>query len=288
MKLGTTSLACLIAALLAGPAVGQYGTGYEDYDASADGVALTDQGGYYMPTPETSVDCLVYTYTDNPLLIQANPNGGEKFVAGTGPADSVFARAQITPDPGMFGDGTGMWTVSYDVAVSFTGERPSAQNVGSFSLQPEADPLNPSSSVFIGLAQWSDPALADGWDANYIAYDADGNYVYPSVVPDEAFQNLQNGHWYRWSTTFDFDTNMIVQASITDLTTGETTTAELDGWYLGGGAVGGLDTPTGFRYFAGSSTVAGNTMAFDNMEIVPEPGCFTALSLLGLLLLRRR
>ena len=67
-----------------------------------------------------------------------------------------------------------------------------------------------------------------------------------------------------------------------------TTTAVLDDWYLGGGAAGGLGIPTGFRYFAGASSVAGNTVAFDNVEIVPEPTCLMALGLLSVLVPRRR
>lgn len=287
MKLGTPWFACLVTALLVGPAVAQYGSDYEDFTASPDGTPLTGQGGYVLPAPETSVDFLVYSYLGNPLGIPANPYGGQKFVGGTGPAGGFYARAQLTPDPGMYGDASGQWTVSYDIAAAFTGVRPTAQNLGSFSLQPEANPLAPTSTGFVALAQWTDPATAVAWNANYIAYDAAGNYIYPAVVPDAAFQNLDIEHWYRWSTTFDFDTNRIIEVSLMDLVTGDTATVELEDWYLGGGAAGGLAAPTGFRYFAGGG-VAGNTLAFDNVSVIPEPAGLTTLAALGLLVLRRR
>ena len=40
------------------------------------------------------------------------------------------------------------------------------------------------------------------------------------------------------------------------------------GWYLEGGAGGGVGPPINFRFFAGGGNVAGNTAAFDNISIV--------------------
>ena len=264
-----------IALLACGVASAQFTAEFEPptYSGSADGTILTGQDLFYLPTAE-SVDFLVYTYADNALGIPDNPaGGGTQFAAGTGPGDALnYARGERVED-GTWGDMMGQWTASFDVAAIYLGELPSAQNLGSWSTQPDPDPLNPTKAGFIALAQWTDPATAATWDANYLNYDAAGAYVYPAVAADPAFQGLATNHWYRWSTTVDFDTNMIVSISITDLLTGTTATEEPVDWYLGGGATGGLPGPTGFRLFAGASAAYGNTLAFDNIVITPAGGC---------------
>ncbi|MCH7527344.1 MAG: PEP-CTERM sorting domain-containing protein [Planctomycetes bacterium] len=49
-----------------------------------------------------------------------------------------------------------------------------------------------------------------------------------------------------------------------------------------------MPPPSGFRLFAGSIDFAGNTLAFDNFSITPEPATFSLLALAGLIGLRRR
>ena len=58
-----------------------------------------------------------------------NPTGGLQFAAGTGPGGTIFARSQRDI---VYGDGTGLWTASFDIASTFVGQLPAAQNVGSF------------------------------------------------------------------------------------------------------------------------------------------------------------
>ena len=250
--------ACLV--LLACPtAYAQFSSDFETLNADADGEDLNGQLGFYNPNPAASVTCLAYTYAGNTLGLPANPSGGDKFVAGTGPAGATFARSQRDM---VYGDGTGIWTISFDVAVTFTGTLPTTQNVGSLSSQ-----LFPGEATFIALARWVDPVTAVEWNADYVWFDAAGTQILESVA-DPAFQNLAINAWYHWTTTFSLDNYQILEVSITDPAGVLTTNNPVDR-YLSG--AGGAPPPSGFRFFAGSSSVAGNTMAFDNYAC-QQPG----------------
>ena len=285
MKTGIKVLACLGVGLLVAATNAEWSSGFEPptYIGSPAGVDLNGQDGFYNPSPADSVSFKVYSYAGNALGLPANPFGGEQFVGGTGPGGSIFARSQRDM---TYGDGTGLWTAAFDIAATYTGSGASNQNLGSFSTQP-LDIYNPTAAAYICLTQWVDINNPTLWDANYVCFDAAGAYVYPAVVPDPAFHNLAIDHWYRWSTTFDFDSNMITEVSIMDLDTGTSATYNPTGWYLGGGAGGGLAPPNGFRFFAGAADPAGNTLAFDNLNIVPEPAGMLLLVLAGIGLRRR-
>ena len=58
------------------------------------------------------------------------------------------------------------------------------------------------------------------------------------------------------------------------------------GWYLNGGANTTLPAPDAFRFFAGGQ--AGNTMGYDNLNIVPAPASLGLLGLAGVVAARRR
>jgi hypothetical protein len=176
-----------------------------------------------------------------------------------------FARAQRDM---VYGAGVGVWTTSFDIAITYVGDLPSADNIGSFSTQVFASP-NPSEQTFIALARWSDPATATNWNADYVWFDSGGAQLIEQV-PDPAFQNLLGNHWYRWCTVYDLDTNAIVEVSITDLTSGVTVTHNPVDRYMFGGTTGAATgPPTGFRYFGGTNAAgaAGNTLGFDNLSV---------------------
>lgn len=162
--------------------------------------------------------------------------------------------------------GGGIWTVSFDIATTFVGKLPSAQNIGSFSTQ-----LFPNAATFIALARWTDPATAANWNADYVWFNAAGTQL-TEQVDDPGFQNLEIDHWYRWSTTFDLDTNQITEVTLTDLTTNTTVTHNPVDKYLWGGAAG-APAPNGFRFFAGAATVEGNAIGFDNVDISTPVQC---------------
>ena len=269
--------ACGLVMLASQVAKAQHTSGYESptYVGSAAGTIITGQDGFYIPVA-LSQDGLVYTYAGNALGLPQNPTGQEQFVGVTGGDTNLpepFARAQrdIT-----YGDGSRVWTASFDVAVTYVGQLPSADNIGSFSTQLFASPPDPAAQTYICLARWSNPDTATNWNADYVWFNSAGTQLLESV-PNPGFQNLLTNHWYRWCTSFNLDTNAVVEVSITDLTTGATTSHSPIGRYMYGGTTGGATgPPTGFRYFGGSSTdgAAGNTLAFDNLSVVQgQPPC---------------
>ena len=260
------ALAAILGVAATGAAAdAQFETGFEvpEYAASAAGTVLTNQQGWYLPSTTTpSTDWFVYTYPGNALGLPQNPQGSDQFAAGTGQAGVTFARAQMNVTLGA-----GTWTLAGDVAISFQGTLPTSQNIGSLSTQPGG-----ASARLIMLARWANTATANAWNADIYYWDAAGNQ-FISTVPDPGFQNLQVNHWYRWSSTFDFDSNRIGELKIEDLTTGATATHNPSDWYLQGGAAAIFPVPTAIRMFAGSSTVFGNTLAFDNVSITSGAAC---------------
>ena len=257
---------CLVAGVLVcGVASAQYVSGFEDppFAGSAPGTIMTGQDGFYLPSGVESTDFMVYTYANNALGIVDHPTGGgEQFVAGVGPAGGTYARAQrdITW-------GTGVWTVTYDVATLYDPAGAIGNNLGSFSVQPY-----PGSASYIHLLSWVDIANPDlGWQALYMGYDANGTaHAQPGQIPGPEWQNLEINHWYCFSTVIDFDANQIINVVMTDLLTGDSASYAPADWYLEGGQAGGAPIPTGFRLFGGGGTPTANTTAWDNLSIVTE------------------
>jgi hypothetical protein len=277
LSAGAATTVCL---LMASAVHADYMSDFEGLNASAAGTILTGQDGYYLPAGVDSVDFLAFTYAGNALGLPQNPNGGSQFVGGTGPAGAVYARAQRDV---QYGDGTGVWTIGYDFAATYLGSGISGQNVGSVSTQ-----IYPDEATYIHLFSWVDPNNPVSFNAFYLAFDAGGTaHTQPGMSPGPAWENLNVNHWYRSWTAFDLDSNMILEVGIIDLTTGIENTYAPSDWYLAGGQAGGFGPPTGFRFFAGGS-VAGNSMGFDNISIVPGPAALALLGLGGLVGVRRR
>lgn len=247
-------------------AAGSFVTGFEapDYEGSADGVPVAGQQGWYVPTVEGAVDQYVFTYDGNALGLPANPFGEDQFLGAQTPEGlAMFPRAQLDFD---WSAGT-VWTVSYDIAVAFNGTLPAQDFISSFSLQDST-----IARSFTAVSSWVNPDTASQWNANYIAYFADGTpFDQPGASPGAAWRDLQVGHWYNQSTTFDFDSNRILSVSITDLDTGDTATFEPANWYLQGGASPANPLPTALRFFVGGGgpdvSTPGNVGGFDNLNI---------------------
>jgi hypothetical protein len=238
-----------------------------DYQGSAQGVIVTGQQGWYLPNVAGSTDQFVYTYAGNGLGLPANAVGEDQFLGARVPGANL-ARAQLNFD----WSAASVWTASYDLAGRFNGTLPAVDNLSSFSLQ---DSL--VARYFIALNTWANPATGTQWDANYQVFMADGTMT-ANLSPGPEWRNLAVNHWYRESTTFDFDSNRILSVSITDLDTGLTATFAPTNWYMAGGATGHLPLPTALRFFVGGDTLtAGNTMGWDNLLIesggpAPAPG----------------
>jgi hypothetical protein len=247
----------------------QFNTTFEPpYSASASGTLLTGQDGWYLPVAG-STDFNAFTYASNSLGIAANPAGGSQFIAGVWPGGTAFARAQHAFD---FSAG-GEWTATWDVLGMFNGTLPAVENLGSFSLQNSA-----TNRYWQQLMNWGTRAAdASGYDINYGVFAANGGAI-TFLSPGPAWQGLSVNHWYRQTTTWSFATNLITEVSITDLTTGQTTTANPTGWYLAGGANSTLPIATDIRVFAGGSgaTTSGNISAWDNITVAAVQRCGSA------------
>ncbi|MBC7836127.1 MAG: hypothetical protein H7Y88_13660 [Phycisphaerales bacterium] len=260
--------------LAAAPALMAQGfmTGFETptYTGSAAGTGIAGQDSWFIPAVAGSIDGLVMTYAGNAFGLPVNPSGGgEQLLVSRSNGGTAFARSQRE---GMTFD-----TVSefcYDVAGAFNGTPPSAQNLGSFSLQPLPNPAIPTSKGLIQLNTWVDVNNPTSWSVSYLAYDAGGVlFAGSGQFAGPEWQNLPLNHWFRVCTTIDFSLNMVTSVSITDLTTNITASAAPINWFLGGGQNSTLPVPTGVRFFAGGA--AGNIMAWDNANFGVElpPPC---------------
>ncbi|OPY16680.1 MAG: PEP-CTERM motif protein [Syntrophus sp. PtaB.Bin138] len=239
----------------------QYVSDFEGLNASSAGTILTGQEGYYLPS--YSSDWQAYTYSNNLPGLPQNPTGGNRFVAGTAPAIDQLsgARAEHSLSTGS----GGIWTLAYDVAATYLGQSGQATDyVGSFSATP--------SQNYIQLFSWVDPAQALNFNAFYIAYDMNGiQSLTPGESPGSAWEGLFVNHWYRAWTTVDYSVNRITEVGIVDLQGGGGTASfNPSDWYLYGGSSGG-SLPTAFRFFSGGTfgSTGGNTLAFDNVSVIP-------------------
>jgi hypothetical protein len=258
-------------------------TGFESptYTGSAAGTMLNGQDGWYNPVAG-SVEPNVFTYAGNAPGFAVNPNGGAQFASGTAATVNgvgTNSRGQHDVDFSV----SDQWTLAYDFAAIYTGQPPSAQNLGSFSTQ------NPATAAvqYIALNTWvdvNDPSA--GWNAQYNVFDAAGAAL-NNQSAGTAWDGLSVNHWYRQSTKLNFVTNLITEVSITDLTTNTTTTINPNGWYLTGGASPTLPRPTAVRIFSGFGA-DGNTMGWDNLNVVPEPATMLVLGAGAAFLARRR
>ncbi len=249
--------------IVAGTTWAQHSEDFEaGYASSALGEILNGQNDYYLPV-DGSDSALVFTYDGNALGLPANPTGGKIFVGATGQGNAVFVRSQKdVPYP------SGTVRVALDICSAYLGQLPAAQNTGSFSTQ-----TFPGDQTYIHLARWTDINTAETWNADMVWFDAAGAQL-TEVIPVPEFQNLLNNNWYRWTGTFNLDTNQVLELTITDLTTGASATYEPPDRYLFGGDAGGAPPPDGFRFFVGANAVPGNTLGFDNLVIeAVDDGC---------------
>ena len=249
------------------------------YNGSAGGTLLTGQDGWYNPVAGSS-DWNVFTYAGNSMGVVANPaGGGSQFAGGVSAGGTAFARTQRAENWGA----SPAFVVSYDVNHQFLGQLPTAQNLGSWSLQPST-----TNRTGQDLHVWDDVNTAAAWSLQFNLFDSTG-LATPNLSPGAAWTGLQLNHWYRVEHTISFATNQWTQTKLTDLHTNTVNTFVPTGWYMSGGTTPTLPMPTDHRFFAGGA--AGNAFAVDNFVVtpVPEPGTFVAIGAgLALLVARRR
>lgn len=184
---------------------------FEGLNASDTGTVLTGQAGFTLPFAYSS-DWDAYTYLNNLPGLPQNPTGGSKFVAGAAPAIGSISGARAQHD--LSSNTGGLWTFSYDFAATYIGAVGDASdNIGSFSTQP-----NGSSSNFVQVLSWVDPADPVSFNAFYVAYDVSGaQFNRAGESPGSAWEGLSIDNWYRGWTTADYDLNRIIEAGIMDL-----------------------------------------------------------------------
>lgn len=259
-----TAVFCLSLLAVAPAARAQYSQDFETLTSSPSGAVLTGQDAYVLPPGTTSVDFKCYDYAGNILGIVQNPEGGSKFIAGTGPGDGTYyARAERSV---TFGHG--IWVLWYDFCGIFTGTPPGTNNLGSFSLRQAS-----ANTVHINLLTWVDPNNPTAINSTYVPYDQFGvQFAIPGNPPGPEWANLLPNHWYRARTVVDFDLNMITEVGIRDLSGGSEAVYVPTGWYLYGGASGSGWLTDGIRWFGGGGG-PGNTTAWDNavMELQTTP-----------------
>lgn len=278
MKLTVASLAALAVTSVA---QAQYYTGFElpEFTGTPTGGTVTGVDGWYQPVAG-GLDHNAYTYTGNVLGFNQNPVGGNQFIAGSSGGGSLFPRAQRNND-----FSAGQWTVAYDMAAQWLGTGDSSANLSSFSLQHDTVAAG-SFKQFIALNNFVDLTNPSaGWKAEFNVFDAAGTAM-NNVSPGPEWENLDNNHWYRQYITFDLDSNEILEVTLVDLHSGSSATANPTDWYMTGGAGSTLDLPNGVRFFVGGAE--GNTMGWDNLQMIPAPASLALLGLGGLAATRRR
>jgi hypothetical protein len=226
-----------------------------DYQGSPTGIRVTGQQGWYVPPVAGSTDQFVFTYDGNALGLTPDPNGDTQFVGYRVTDVNFLGRAQLNYD----WSATTVWTVSYDFTARFAGTPPPADFIGSFSLQDSN-----TTRSFIAVNSWGTNTQGTMWEADYLVYNPDGTQT--QVTPGPEWRGLPVNHWFRESTSFDFDSNRILSVSITDLNTGNTATVNPTNWYLLGGATGRPPLPTALRFFVGGGA-PGNIQGYDNLVV---------------------
>lgn len=282
MRMVTSILVGAVGVGLATTAHAQLISGFEqpNFVGSASGTSFVGIEGWYQPVA-TGTEHGVYTYSGNNLGLVQNPVGGNQFIGGRSGGSPLFARAQKNFD---FGGGT--YTLAYDMAGNYDGVGDATINLSSFSLQSDGAAAG-SFKSFIALNNFVDATNPSaGIKAEFNVFDASGTAT-NNLSPGAAWQNLKTNHWYRQFITVDFNSNQVLSVTILDLTTGMSSTASPDGWFMTGGSGSTLDLPTGFRFFVGGNE--GNIMGWDNLYVVPAPASLLAFAgMAGLAGVRRR
>jgi hypothetical protein len=264
----------------------QFSDNFESETGSSGGTLITTgfggggQNGWYNPL-SGSVDGSVYTYAGNTLGMSANPNGSNQFLG----EDVTTLNGTVRAQHAVTFSG-GVWTLSYDFNGNFNGTPPSAENLGSVSLQPSA-----TANYFQTIYQWgNNVSTASAFNANIGHFaSTGGTIVFDS--PGAAWTNLTLNHWYHQTVSWDFASGLITDTTLRDITAGGSTNDfQPTGWYLSGGANNslGLAAPTDVRFFASGG--AGDIMGYDNLNVapVPEPATMAVLGIGALALIRRR
>jgi hypothetical protein len=242
--------------------------------------SIGTEGGWSVSSGVSNgVSAQVCNYAAARSIIPFLDGGGTQFAAAANTPTGKVTFSQYGVD---FTDAA-IWSVSYDMLVlNLSGAATSTDPmIGSFGL------MGPSGGSLNAFELWDSTAPGSTFTA-YYGFNLNGlGETFP--VAGAAWQNLQQGHWYRESMVFDIVTDSVLSVSITDLTGGTTSTVEPTGWYLWPQDVPGAGAPSNLRLYG---IGASNVLAFDNIEVdvAPEPSTLllAALGLAAAAVCRRR
>lgn len=258
-----------------------YLSGFESPEiaASASGIALNGQGGYYLPVAGSS-SFSSYTYAGNSLGISQNPTGGSQFVAGVVTAANQTVRSQHDIAPTNSGS---LWLAADVLVANLNSAWTYGGTIGSLSVSDSTSGSNEIQFVFANVWKtWTSPS-GTAWDPTFGMYNANGVF---GMYHSGSNLALAQNNWYRLAVLLDLDKNRVMEIDIDDLTHGSIVEhidisglAASQAFYLSNGA-GAHNTITNVRLFA-TGDLDGNVQAFDNIRVgdVPEPA---SLALLGL------
>ena len=240
--------------------------------------------GWYTTTGSTSKPASVGPYSFITALgYAADPRGGNQglVLSGSDNASPTVVRAQHDANFSPSAE----WSIAYDLwalNLNPSGNSNGTDYIGSFSVLNAGT----TNSAFIVVNGWDNSSTGSTWTSQYDVYNATGTVGLKT--PGAAWTGLSQNHWYSESTSFDKKTNRIFSVSITDLTTGVTTTVSPTDWYMAGGA-GGVFGSNAFR-FAGLGYTNGELVDNVTLGSVPEPASLllTGLGFLALVAFRRR
>lgn len=244
----------LVAAGLASPAWGQ-SLLFEPplYRGSAEGVPLAGQDGWYVPGVGVESEWRVYDNGSLELGLDPLP-GGDAQVVGVALEAPVAGPELVEHSIAAWPEGM---IIVVDLAVDFDQSLPAGEEIGRVTLEPERD------SASFGWVARRDDGGAETWTFDLIYYSAEGERRQEAL-----FEGLAPGAWHQLRVYSYFQEIEIIQ--IVDARSLRRRRISLPpGYYLAGGAAGGLGLPRALRLSAGAGDSVGAALALglDNLWI---------------------
>jgi len=219
------------------------------YRGSAEGVPLAGQDGWYVPGVGIESEWRVYHNGSSELGLDPLP-GGDAQVAGVALEAPIAGPELIEHSIAAWPEGM---IIIVDLAVDFDQSLPAGEEIGRMTLEPEGE------SRSFGWVARRDDGGAETWTFDLIYYSAEGERRQEAV-----FEGLAPGAWHQLRVYLGLQIDII---EIVDARTLRERGISPQGYYLAGGAAGGLGLPRALRLSAGAgdSVGAALVLGFDNL-----------------------
>lgn len=221
------------------------------YQGSAEGVPLAEQDGWYVPGVGIESEWRVYHNGSSELGLDPLP-GGDAQVVGVALEAPIAGPELIEHSIGAWREGM---IIVVDLAVAFDQSLPAGEEIGRVTLEPERD------SASFGWVARRDDGGAETWTFDLIYYSAEGERRQVAL-----FEGLAPGAWHELRVYVGLQIEII---QIVDARSLRKRRISPQGYYLAGGAAGGLGLPRALRLSAGAGDSAGAAvvLGFDNLWI---------------------